>query len=177
MAAYTIALPGPIARLGWNIKYALLGYSQPQAPADVVNRLLRSADQSFSILDLGCGNGNLLRSMRAGGWQGYYCGVDVADAAVSTAEKIRDQRSAWVVSTIQDITSPFCWDFIVLTESIYYVPLFAIPETLTRLEAMLVPGGEIIVRIHDFVRHEAYVEALSMFGFERTSETLLSLCP
>ncbi|HOJ00450.1 MAG TPA: class I SAM-dependent methyltransferase [Anaerolineaceae bacterium] len=50
-----------------------------------VRRIVRTFPTSGSILDLGCGNGNILRELAAVGFQGTYHGIDFSEALVNHA--------------------------------------------------------------------------------------------
>lgn len=154
------ALPTAAKKYVWNMKYGLLGYPQFVAPDDVIHYLSARSSENASVLDLGCGRGSLLRALRATGWMGNYCGVDISKRAVSDARKFADQRSAWTVSDFESFRSPFKWDTIVMVESICYVRLGELPAFLARMIGMLDREGAIVFRLHDLEKHREYVEAV-----------------
>jgi SAM-dependent methyltransferase len=51
-----------------------------------------------SVIDFGCGFGDLLGYLRAKGWQGYYQGVDIVEALITEATRqyVSDERASFV---------------------------------------------------------------------------------
>ena len=155
-------LPSATKRAVWNLKYWLLGYPHWPAPEGTIEYLCRRLCNRSAVLELGCGRGNLLSGMRAAGWKGQYCGVDISGQAIGEAQRMFDQRSSWVVSCIEKFDSSFLWDAIVLIESVYYVNLHELPDVLKRLQKLLYPSGFILVRVHDFNSHREYVDTIRL---------------
>jgi cyclopropane fatty-acyl-phospholipid synthase-like methyltransferase len=131
--------------------------------------------ESASILELGCGRGSLLHGLRKTGWAGSYCGVDMSKQAIHDARKCADQRSSWIISNFESFRSPFMWDIIAMIESIYYVKLREIPIFLNGVMGMLTESGVVLIRFHDFNKHQKYVEAVQGFytDTKRVSPNLL----
>ncbi|KAK4650353.1 Protein-lysine N-methyltransferase efm4 [Podospora pseudocomata] len=77
-----------------------------------------------SILDLGCGNGSLLFSLRDDGWSGHLLGVDYSPHSISLAKSIAQSREnedlksvefkVWDVlnGDIPSISPPTGWDLV-----------------------------------------------------------------
>ncbi|KGQ04573.1 hypothetical protein BB8028_0008g02050 [Beauveria bassiana] len=77
--------------------------SLPAAPAAALSR------ETTSILDLGCGNGSILFSLRSRGWSGPLYGVDYSAHSISLASQIAASRAlpdvAPIVFTEWDLLS------------------------------------------------------------------------
>jgi len=160
MSRLRALLPTPVKRLVWEIKYGALGYSAGAAAADVVRQLSLRLSDSSSVLELGCGAGSLRDGMRAQGWQGWYCGVDISRQAIRAAERKRDQRTSVLVSDIESFQTPFRWDAIVMVESIYYINVQKAAEVLRSLSEKLTDSGFLLIRFHDLEKHRAYIEMI-----------------
>ncbi|KAK4179664.1 S-adenosyl-L-methionine-dependent methyltransferase [Triangularia setosa] len=77
-----------------------------------------------SILDLGCGNGSLLFSLRDDGWSGHLLGVDYSRQSVALAKQVAESRKnedlksvefkVWDVlnGDIPDISPEHGWDLV-----------------------------------------------------------------
>jgi len=168
------SLPPVVKKYVWELKYGLLGYPQFVAPEDLVHFLSARLSAISSVLDLGCGRGSLLRALRSAAWTGSYCGVDISRKAVDEARGILDQRSSWVVSDFESFRSPFRWDLIAMTESLYYLKLDEVPPFLNRMMTMLDENGILLFRVHDSERHHEYIETATRLypHLDRVGENL-----
>src|SRR4051794_11544957 len=65
------------------------GAPSPRSKAIVVELLgsMAKENASFHVLDLGCGNGQLLEALRAAGNHCSYTGVDFSDSLLDAARK------------------------------------------------------------------------------------------
>ena len=154
------AMPTVAKKYVWNLKYRFLGYPHLVAPEDIVRYLSARLSKISTLVDLGCGRGSLLRALREKGWQGNYCGVDISKNAVADAREIGDQRSSWTVSNFESFRSPFCWDVVIMVESVYYLNLPALPAFLERVMGLLNPEGTFVFRVHNLEKHREYVETI-----------------
>jgi cyclopropane fatty-acyl-phospholipid synthase-like methyltransferase len=144
--------PQFIKRAIWQRKYRA-GYSLPQ-PSDVLE-LLKAR---HNVLEMGCGIGAMLRELRANGWTGRYRGVEISKHAVRLCPI--DKNAAFEVSSMEDYRPLGHYDAIIFVETIYYVSLKRVPELIDVLRGCLLPGGTIIMRIHDHRKYARYVTAL-----------------
>ena len=79
-----------------------------------VLQLLTQIPANSSILDLGCGNGEVWRSLRKRGFTGRYTGLDFsAKLLESAAQREPDKRAVWVR---RDLSKPgwTCQDYVLL---------------------------------------------------------------
>jgi cyclopropane fatty-acyl-phospholipid synthase-like methyltransferase len=166
-------LPVFAKKLIWELKYGAGKYTQETAPKDAISQLSALPDQA-RILELGCGRGSLLKGLRAAGWQGYYRGVDISQAAIREAAQFQNSsNSSWLVSDIESFNSHEKWDAIAMIESIYYVKIDRVPEVLRRTMGMLNEAGYLLLRIHDFSKHSQYLDAID--GLNQYVERMESL--
>ncbi len=153
-------LPVFLKRLIWNIKYGVQNRTAYSIPEDVVSHLSRRPNDA-RILELGCGQGSLLKGLRRAGWQGQYCGVDISPAAIRVASEIENcANSSWIVSDIESFDSNQKWDVIAMVESVYYVAIEKVVRVLTHAMGMLNARGYLLLRIHDFSKYHQYIDAL-----------------
>lgn len=157
--------PDFVKRIVWNRKHMSTSIDPAGCPEDLLENL-RSLDPGSSLLDLGCGTGNLRAALRLRGWSGHFIGVDVSTAAIETAKTAKDPDAEWHVSTI-DSFLPIAAkvDVVCICESLYYVDLSAVPDLLERCrQALVYPKGRTVVRIAHLDRHREYVELLLRSG-------------
>lgn len=149
--------PGFIKRWVWNRKSFNADTNVDRCPVDFVEFLIASLDPNDSLLDFGCGPGNLLLALRARGWGGHYIGVDVSDRAIELGKKIGDKNAEWHVSLIEDFpvgdVNAVCF-----VESLYYAR--SVTETLARWS-----HANTYVRIVHADRH--FDVLVQMEGFRR----------
>lgn len=156
--------PAFIKKLVWDRRYQNAKTNPDTCPRDLLGHL-SSIDRSASVLDLGCGAGNLLVAMRRRGWAGHFTGVDVSEQAIETARNIGDAKAQWHISTIEDFNiSPGAFKAISLCETIYYVRQSRLEETLAKCLAGLAPAGALYIRIVHADCHRHYVERLKSIG-------------
>jgi 2-polyprenyl-3-methyl-5-hydroxy-6-metoxy-1,4-benzoquinol methylase len=164
---------GKLNSLAWDLRYWILG-RHFGVPADVLNNLGAPA----SLLDVGCGRGHLLQTLRARGWCGAYEGFDISRYAIIQARKIGDAHALFAVDTIEEFDSHGQkWDTIVMAESIYYIMLDDLRQQMFRYRDMLNPEGRLLVRIHDFSKFNGYVHETMSAGAKKVSPFLMVLSP
>jgi cyclopropane fatty-acyl-phospholipid synthase-like methyltransferase len=146
-------VPQFVKRAIWQRKYRR-GYRMDQ-PADMV-ALLR---QHARVLELGCGRGGMLATLRSQGWNGYYHGVDISSEALSFFPF--DNNSKNTVSSIEDFHPHTLYDAIAFVESIYYLPLKRVQAIIERMQEHLSHDGIIAVRIHDHEKYREYIDILA----------------
>jgi 2-polyprenyl-3-methyl-5-hydroxy-6-metoxy-1,4-benzoquinol methylase len=166
-----------IKKLIWELKYGIQNRARYSIPEDVVSHLSRLPNDA-RILELGCGQGSLLKGLRRAGWQGQYCGVDISAAAIRAASEIEIRaNSSWIVSDIESFASNQRWDVIAMIESVYYVKIERVVDVLNRAMGMLNARGYLLLRVHDFSKHRQYIDAIHRLGVrvEHTGPLLLIL--
>lgn len=155
MQAIRSRAPTWVKRLVWNRKHESRQIDPHAAP--LVDFLTARISPRASLLDLGCGQGNLLAGLRLSGWKGEYTGVDISPKAISVARTANDPNAEWVVSPIERFAIQKTYDIICLIESIYYVELKS-------LRPLLVGCREhcetLYVRIWDSETHATYIREL-----------------
>lgn len=62
--------------------------SDPEEPTSTTTPPRQLDKQTTSILDLGCGNGSILHSLRKSGWHGALTGVDYSTLSIALAQQI-----------------------------------------------------------------------------------------
>jgi SAM-dependent methyltransferase len=150
----------------WNRKHQRSSIDPDRCPQDLLEAL-RTLSSSASVLDLGCGAGNLRAALRSRGWKGRFVGVDVSEQVTAIAQKSADQDAEWFVSAIENFPILEAKvDAICLCESIYYVKPLSVPALIARCRQSLAPGGRIFIRIWDTEQHQEYVGLLEGLGVQ-----------
>jgi trans-aconitate methyltransferase len=149
----------------WNWKYRSAGIHPERCPRDLMERL-RALEPDATVLDLGCGPGNLRAALRMRGWKGHFIGGDVSEQAIATANRAGDSNAEWHVSAIENFPAlGRKVNTICLCESIYYVRVGLVPMLLERCRQSLIsPGGQILIRIWDADQHREYIALLTRMG-------------
>ncbi len=99
-----------------------------------------SFDKEFSFLDIGCGNGWVVRYISQIENCKTAVGIDVSDKMIKRAKKsISKNNQEFFCSEIETWNTRKKFDFIFAMESIYYVE--SIPIALKKIFQLLKPGG------------------------------------
>ena len=163
-----LAILGVVRRIGpfwlkkliWNVEFSRGRWVYLHPPNNLVTSLLQLMGPDSSLLDLGCGNGELASCLRSQGWRGPYTGVDISSEGLRFGIERNLPSCRWVNADIGDFSSDSRYDSIVMIESLYYLRLEQAESLLLRLKALLTPAGCLIIRIHDSRRHSAYLAAI-----------------
>jgi 2-polyprenyl-3-methyl-5-hydroxy-6-metoxy-1,4-benzoquinol methylase len=118
----------------------------------VINSFLLRQNGPLSLLDVGCGEGLLLKNLGPQ-FVSKYTGLDLAQAAL---DKINTKRSGdqYIRTSIEDFVPAEKWDAIVFNEVLYYT---ADPVAqIRKFENALTHAGVMIVSIHKKPRFWAY---------------------
>lgn len=138
-------IPQPAAM--WDEQYAagrwdfLAGLDQ-LARYSVIAGYIHYLKPGAAVLDVGCGEGLLLRSYRPYGY-GRYLGVDIAAQAIARLTALADERTRFVCADAETFQPDGQFDVIVFNESLYYFrdPL----TTFARYSNFLKNDGILIV--------------------------------
>lgn len=84
----------------------LLEFLDAQTTVPCAPSLLPIQQTQTSFLDLGCGNGSLLFSLRDEGWAGRCLGVDYSEKSVALAQQIASEQQQQDSSSTQDEAPP-----------------------------------------------------------------------
>ena len=121
--------PRIVKRLAWDFKHRRDTTDAGSCPQDFVEFLIPRLNAQSRIVDLGCGQGNLLAALRLLGWKGEYYGVDISPKAIAIAAGMRDSSARFCVSPIEDFPVMDA-DAVCFLESLYYVR--DIPAVISR---------------------------------------------
>lgn len=103
--------------------------------------LVMSAD---SVLDVGCGTGELLRLARDAGYRGQLCGLDPATAMLDQARRQKDVE--WTLGHLGTVNWDQEFDLIVMTGHAFQVLTedAELRNTLMVVQAALIPDGSFV---------------------------------
>jgi hypothetical protein len=66
----------------WDAEYMFGHWSSLCGSPEMLTFLKENVASDSAILGMGCGEAGVLAGLREGGWNGFYCGVDVSAVAV-----------------------------------------------------------------------------------------------
>jgi 2-polyprenyl-3-methyl-5-hydroxy-6-metoxy-1,4-benzoquinol methylase len=118
----------------------------------VVGGFIRRRATPYSLLDVGCGSGVILRYLDLTQVT-QYTGVDLTQAALDRVEPKRPQ-DRHICSSLEEFNPAEKWDVILFNEVLYYThdPV----AQLRRFEPCLNPGGVFVVSMHKKANPLAY---------------------
>jgi SAM-dependent methyltransferase len=141
----------------WNFLEDLGEMPNKMVTAGYVHHLAKNLSRPPRLLDIGCGDGNLLEMLRHFPYESYL-GLDVSAEAVKQGKARNVPRAEFEVSdfTVQPPAGKF--DFIISTGSICYAtdPVAAMESLLPNLE----PDGAFIVSLWRYGHNSAIWRSL-----------------
>jgi len=152
-----------------------------------VRRALDRIDRSASVLDLGCGNGELAVELARRGHTGGYLGLDFSPGLIAEAQKALEKiHSPGFQARFQaaNLADP-AWDSQVLEEPFDAILCFAVlhhlpsgelrEQVLRRVHARLAPVGRFIFSTWQFLNSDRLAERV--LPWEQTGIDPLSIDP
>jgi SAM-dependent methyltransferase len=141
--------PAPSAAT-WDAEYAAgrwayLGELPELARFSVLAGYLRHFKPGGAVLDVGCGEGVLLKRLRPEDNR-RYVGVDLSSAAIEKAIQLGAPNTAWSAADAQLYTPTETFDAIVFNEVLYFFD--DPPRTVERYARALNPGGVFLLSIN-----------------------------
>lgn len=108
----------------------------------IIAAYIRRHGAKPAVLDVGCGNGRLMRDLDLNAL-GRFVGTDISSEAIQQAAVHERPGIEFVVADFADWQTTETFDFIVFNDALYYAkePV----AVLRRYAAMLKPGGVIIL--------------------------------
>ena len=107
-----------------------------------------------SILDVGCGTGNVAEKLAPDSYS-LYTGVDISAVAIEAAQarfdETRRAKNQFFVSDVTKFQPPGTYNLILLKEVLYYLSEDQIRALLVRLSQVLAPDGVFVG-----INHERY---------------------
>jgi SAM-dependent methyltransferase len=116
-----------------------------------VKRLLPELSQTQSLLDVGCGNGNLSLALQKSGFSGQYLGIDFSPNLLSHAQKTDQFR--FLTLDLSDPSwstqlDPKCFDAISCFAVLHHLPGRELQsQTLQNITALLRPDGKLFLSV------------------------------
>jgi SAM-dependent methyltransferase len=156
--------PPPAKRSLWNKEYATGRWNYiDHTPEDCIYQFIVKYSRRGAILDLGCGAGNTGTELAPETYSAYL-GVDISDVATEKAAERAHAAgrvgNSYAQGDIESFVPSSHFDVILFRESIFYVPLSKIPETLRRYSRYLKNEGVFIVRLCDGVRYSSIIDLI-----------------
>lgn len=109
-----------------------------------VHTFLDAMDWSgpFSFLDVGCGNGWVVRRMASHGTCTRAVGIDKSGGMIKRARAMaRRPAEEYHAASLEEWSAP-PFDVVFSMESLYYSP--SVPDAISKVRSLLVPGGTFV---------------------------------
>jgi SAM-dependent methyltransferase len=146
--------PNVPSREAWECEYengswGRLNDLSEQAHNAVVLSYITYLRPESSVLEIGCGEGILLRRLKQVGYRNY-TGIDISEFVIRRCQQFRDHKTAFVACDAEHYVPTDVYDIIVLNECIYY---FVEPvNTLERYARHLTVDGIFVLSLFDSIR-------------------------
>ena len=125
-------------------KWSCLGASAEFAHYAIVAAYIQILRRPISLLDIGCGEGQILKHLNLD-LIAQYTGVDIAQAALDQITPKRPQ-DRYICSTLENFRPDAKWDVILFNEVLYYT--FDPVANIKPFEAALTAEGRMLVSIY-----------------------------
>lgn len=103
-----------------NKEWHCLRHTEEVAHYAVIAGLLYRLGVNHTILDVGCGAGNLVEYLRAFEYDGYV-GIDFSEEALRQCTDLGDDKTSFMLSNIEEHVPSSEFDSIIFNECLYYV--------------------------------------------------------
>jgi SAM-dependent methyltransferase len=173
--AALVGSPAVPSREMWESQYknghwARLNDLSEQAHNAVVLSYITHLRPKSSVLEIGCGEGTLLRRLKQTGYRNY-TGVDISDVAISRCQQFSDEKTIFLACDAESYVPETAFDIVVLNESIYY---FVQPVvTMQRYANYLAPDGLFVISLFDKNRTRPIRRSLKT-AFSLVDESVIS---
>ena len=135
--------------------------------------LLRMGKKNVNILEIGCGNGNLLLALSSGmAKDGCYVGVDFSqeaiDLAVSLTKKKHKENVFFYCMDINDFETEMKFDYIVLSDVIEHLSDRELDRIMKKCKCILNESGEILMHtpnaLNECAKNDSNLYSRFIFG-------------
>jgi cyclopropane fatty-acyl-phospholipid synthase-like methyltransferase len=154
---------GPFGRkLAWNREFRLgPSFSGSRSPNSIA--LVERYGGGKRIVELGCGDGSLARTLGNVGFASYI-GYDISDEAVRQASDAALPNQLFAVESMEDWNPTGPLDLLVLEETINYLSPAEQRRLMARTFAAMPDDGRIIVITHSETKHAATLQNVRATG-------------
>lgn len=122
--------------------------------------LLHAPHHAPTILDVGCGNGGLIRELRMRIPHIDYYGVDISEEAIRVAQEIHPAGTFTVSDASHTPKFPVLFDIIILSEVLYYVDAVSV---LKQYRPLLKENGVLVISMYSTLRTRVVWRLISKF--------------
>lgn len=116
----------------------------------------------FSFLDVGCGNGWVVRKMASHDMCRRAVGIDKSRKMVSRARRMTDLNNAEFIHTDLESLGRRKFDCVFSMESLYYAE--SVPAALSKICSLLRPGGRLFCGTDFYAENRATAKWAGMLG-------------
>jgi 2-polyprenyl-3-methyl-5-hydroxy-6-metoxy-1,4-benzoquinol methylase len=139
----------------WDMQFNAGIWSRgPQSPHTI--DLVQKYAKGGKIVEFGCGEGNLLRSLAEDCYT-EFTGYDISKVAIKRAKKFSNKGSARSINFEQCNMAKWgganSLSLIILEECLYYLPPIEVEHFLTKCVESLSKDGVILVIVHSASKH------------------------
>ena len=134
-----------------------------------ISQRVAETGQQFSVVDVGCGNGWVVRKLRQHENCSYAMGIDGANAMISKAKSIDDSND-YILARLPDYLPDKKFDYIHSMEFLYYLND---PESMlkTFYEKWLKAGGWAVIGIDHYAENEDSLSWPEYVGVNMSTRT------
>ncbi|MFC1620005.1 class I SAM-dependent methyltransferase [Candidatus Neomarinimicrobiota bacterium] len=159
----------------WDLQYSVGGWDQLNeikelAHYSIITGYCTHLKPDGAILDIGCGEGILAKRLPPDNFSSYV-GIDISREAILRAEKVQNEKVAFVCDDAMNYTPERSFDLIIFSECLYYFKQSV--DTMRRYEKYRSEKGYIIVSMVSTPRSKRIWKAIGR-SFKPIDETRVS---
>jgi trans-aconitate methyltransferase len=151
--------PSRLRSMAFDEKYRSGTWDFRGETSDELPSVIRTYLRCGDLLILGCGGASIVERFNSCEFSSIL-GLDLSEEAVRLANRFARENVSFQTGDLIKFQCVICYDVILFSESLYYVPSSQQENLLKRLASQLKPGGVIVVTLAQASRYKTIIELI-----------------